>query len=339
MASTYPDARWTPLGAQTETRMTRHSVVCVHTMAGYLVSTDGYFRIGNGEGFRGTESHYGVGGKWGPDLGGGLDGAVWQWQDRAYGADANLDGKPRVISIETADNAVRPIQPWTPAQVSAITRLCAWECSLAAHADCPAGWTCREGVEWEGIRVAIPPVLIPDTQSHRRGLAYHAQGAADHTVGEWWSTTPSKDCPTAPRIAQFKTTVIPGVQQLLAARTDEEADELNETQARQLGQTWDWTGKIGRRVPEDMPTQLAELRDGLKALRADVEQIPAPAVYVKVPPAAEVYQVRDGKARHVSAEEWALVGAPESLIKKLDPARDAALLGQLGITTPTPQGA
>jgi hypothetical protein len=103
----YPGARWTPLGAQTQDPMARHDIVCAHTMAGYLVSTDQYFRIGNGEGYRGTESHYGIGGQWGPDLGG------------------------------------------------------------------------------------------------------------KHTVGEWWSTTPSKDCPTAVRITQFKTIVIPAVQAAL----------------------------------------------------------------------------------------------------------------------------
>src|SRR5215207_1024639 len=120
---TYPGARWKPLGAQTETRMTGHDIVCLHTMVGYLTSTDRYFRIYNGEGYRGTESHFGIGGKWGPDLGGDLDGAVWQWQDLDYQASANLDGNDRVISIETADNAPQypdDLEPWTPAQLSAI---------------------------------------------------------------------------------------------------------------------------------------------------------------------------------------------------------------------------
>lgn len=209
-ALTYPGARWTPLGAQTESRMTSHDVICAHTMVGYLTSTDRYFRISNGPGFRGTESHFGVGGKWGPDLGGHLDGAVWQWQDLAFGADANLDGKGRVISFETADNApARPedIAPWTPAQLDGIVALCDWLCSPAAHAKCPSSWACH--------RSGIPRALIPDSKPGRRGLGYHAQGAAERVPGgEAWSTSPTKPCPAAARIRQFKTIVVPRVAAL-----------------------------------------------------------------------------------------------------------------------------
>ena len=59
-------------------------------------------------GYQGTESHFGVGGRWGGDAKAGLDGTVWQWQDLLYTADANLDGAWDVISIETADNAAHP---------------------------------------------------------------------------------------------------------------------------------------------------------------------------------------------------------------------------------------
>lgn len=220
---TAPPIKQAPLGPQTQPPMSRHDIICVHTMVGYLVSTDGYFRISNGAGYDGTESHYGIGGKWGPDLGGGWDGRIWQWQTLARTADANLEGNPRVISIETADNAARPIAPWTPKQVAALIDLIAWLCTPAAHAKCPETWVCR--------REGIPARLVPDTQSHRRGLAYHAQGARDHTVGEWWSVTHSKDCPTDPRIAQFEQDVIPGVQRKLAgqkedALTDEQMAEI-----------------------------------------------------------------------------------------------------------------
>lgn len=218
---TAPAIRQAPLGPQTQPRMSRHDIICVHTMVGYLTSTDAYFRTSNGTGYDGTESHYGIGGKWGPDLGGGWDGAIWQWQNLAYTADANYEGNPRVISIETADNAVRPIEPWTAAQVSAITRLVAWLCTPAAHAGCPDTWQCHQ--------TGIPAVLVPDTQPSRRGLAYHAQGAAEHTVGEWWSTTPAKDCPTAVRISQFKTTIIPGVRALLAGEPE---DDMPYTEAQ-----------------------------------------------------------------------------------------------------------
>ena len=212
-----------PLGPQTQPPMSRHDVICVHTMVGYLVSTDKFFRISNGAGYDGTESHYGIGGRWGPDLGGGWDGAIWQWQALLRTADANFQGNPRVISIETADNAARPIEPWTLSQVASLVDLIAWLCTPAAHAGCPRDWTChREG---------IPAVLVPDTQSNRRGLAYHAQGAAEHTVGEWWSTSPGKDCPTNARISQFKNVVIPGVQRRLAGNEEEDMALSDEDKA------------------------------------------------------------------------------------------------------------
>lgn len=209
-AALYPGARWYPLGAQTETRMRSHDIVCLHTMVGYLASTDPYFRVTNGAGFAGTESHFGVGGKWGRDVpasGGSLDGVTWQWQDLAYGADANLDGKTRVISIETADNApARPedIEAWTDRQVEEIVRLVDWLCSPAAHAKCPAGWLCRDA--------GIPRVLIPDSKPGRRGIGYHAQGAAERVAGgERWSTSSTKPCPGARRIAQLRNVIVPRV--------------------------------------------------------------------------------------------------------------------------------
>jgi hypothetical protein len=213
VAITSPEIRIAPLGPQTQPRMARHDIICVHTMVGYLVSTDRFFRVSNGAGYAGTESHFGVGGKWGPDLGGGWDGAIWRWQDLAHTADANVDGNPRVISIETADNAARPIAPWTDAQVDSLVHLIAWLCTPAAHADCPPSWPCHQ--------VGIPPMLVPDTQPTRRGLAYHAQGAADRTVGEWWSTDHHKDCPTPARVEQYKRIVIPRV----AARLNGEEDD------------------------------------------------------------------------------------------------------------------
>lgn len=195
-ALVYPGSRYKPLGPQTQRLMLAHDIVCNHTMVGYLISTDRYFRISNGVGFRGTESHYGVGGKWGPDLGGGLDGAVWQWQDRRYSADANLDGWDRVISIETADNAARPIQPWTPKMCQSLAEIWAWESSPAAHALCPSSWKCHQ--------VGIPLELIPDTRQGRRGIGWHAQGAPQNRVsgGEAWTNSYGKDCPTAARIRQ-----------------------------------------------------------------------------------------------------------------------------------------
>lgn len=208
----YPNALYKPLGAQTEPVMRGHHVVCVHTMVGYLSSTDKYFRLTNGLGYNGTESHYGVGGPWGGDGALQLDGTVWQWQDRGRQADANVDGGFTVISIETADNAPglpQDITEWSAAQVDALVALIAWECSAAAHAECPAGWDCRDG---------IPAVLIPDTQPGRRGIGYHRQGIDPWRVsgGVRWSLSRGKACPGDRRIAQLTNVVIPRVQAALS---------------------------------------------------------------------------------------------------------------------------
>lgn len=223
MPITYPGAKWTPLaGNQTQPRMTSHDIVCLHTMVGYLTSTDGYFRVSNGRGFDGTESHFGIGGPWGPDLGGGLDGMVYQWQDLAYTADANYLGNSRVISIETADNAVRPIAAWSSAQLGAIIDLVRWLCSVEAHAKCPPSWQCNQA--------GIPCRPVPDSRIGHRGVAWHSQGCEGSAYwrgGQLWSTSYGKDCPTEVRISQLLTTVIPHAARggVLAPEDDMTPDE------------------------------------------------------------------------------------------------------------------
>ena len=69
----YPSASWRPLGTQSEPAITPR-ILIFHTMVGSLKGTDALFR---GQGYTGTESHFGVGGPWD---GAALDGAVWQWQ-------------------------------------------------------------------------------------------------------------------------------------------------------------------------------------------------------------------------------------------------------------------
>jgi hypothetical protein len=194
--TTMPGAKYRPLErTQGQSRMARHDIICLHTMVGSLTSTDAFFKRG---GWSGTESHFGVGGKWGADATHGLDGEIYQWQDTEYVAHANLEGNHRVISVETADNAPNlpsQIKPWTPAQLDAIVRIIAWACR----------------------KYEIPAVLIPDTKPGRRGIGYHRQGC-EHSRGigkvpgflvaggERWSTSRGKECPGAQRIAQ-----IPGI--------------------------------------------------------------------------------------------------------------------------------
>lgn len=217
MAKKYPDAEQRILGKQTQGKMTSHDIVCLHTMVGYLASTDTMFKSG---GFSGTESHFGVGGAWGSDVSRGLDGKVYQWQLLSHRADANLYGNHRVISIETADNAPRSasdIAPWSTKQVAALIKLVSWLCSKEAHTDCPQTWECHKS--------GIPVALIPDTKPGRRGIAYHRQGVdpvggagtrPGYRVngGELWSTARGKECPGTSRIAQISSVLIPGIKSL-----------------------------------------------------------------------------------------------------------------------------
>lgn len=211
MAAQAPSLSYRPLGTQSEPTMRAHNIVCLHTMVGYLTSTDRYFRAVNGAGYAGTESHYGIGGAWGGDVAAGLDGSIWQWQDLGHTADANLDGNAEVISIETADNAprlARDIEPWTARQLESIIGLVAWLCTPAAHAGCPGDWECH--------RSGIPAALVPDTRPGRRGIAYHRQGVNPWRVdgGVSWSGSPGKACPGVARIGQIAQ-IITGVQAVL----------------------------------------------------------------------------------------------------------------------------
>jgi hypothetical protein len=203
MAQRYPRAQYRPLGRQTQNRMVAHDIVCLHTMVSSLAACDRYFRL---QGYGGTESHYGVGDR--------TDPRVLQWQDRAYRADANLEGNPRVISVETADTRGEfgrwtgvNVPAWSSWQLQALEDLLVWECSRAAHVGCPPSWRCHQ--------VGIPAVLIPDTRPGRRGIGYHRQGVDPWRVagGEVWSRSRGKVCPGDRRVKQ-----IPALVDRVAAR-------------------------------------------------------------------------------------------------------------------------
>jgi hypothetical protein len=212
----FDGATYRPLAAkQTQPQMQSHDIVCLHTMVGNLSSTDAMFHE---NGWGGTESHFGVGGKWGPDAGKGWDGKIFQWQDTAFTADANLNGNHHVISIETADNAPKTaeqILPWTAAQLDSIVAIVAWACET----------------------YDIPATLVPDSKPGRRGIAYHRQGIlhsdglGSHpgwlvAGGEHWSTSTGKGCPGPTRIAQLQSVVIPRVQMKLLTGVDMTKQEL-----------------------------------------------------------------------------------------------------------------
>jgi len=232
--TTFPDiARVRLLGTQTQARMARHDIICLHTMVGNLTSTFNMFKQG---GFTGVESHFGIGGIWGPDDDAGLNGVAWQFQDTDFRADANLEGNDRIISIETADNAPQAaadIRPWTPAQQDRIVRLVAALCQ----------------------RYDIPAVLVPDSRSDRRGIAYHRQGCqhsgGTHPAGflqpgcEKWSTAVGKECPGPARIAQIPG-IITRVRAVLAGPEKEGTDMAFEPKDV-------WNGKGTDMIPHNDP--------------------------------------------------------------------------------------
>lgn len=167
----YPAASWRPLGTQVEPRITPR-VLVFHTMVGYLASTDTMFR---GQGYTGTESHFGVGGPWD---GAALDGAVWQWQSLDYQADAQNAGNAYATSIETADGG-EPLRAWSSKQLDALVALGAWWCT----------------------QTGAPARLV--TSTSQSGIGYHAQFSA-------WAPD-GRSCPGRTRIAQLIDVVIPRI--------------------------------------------------------------------------------------------------------------------------------
>lgn len=264
--TTYPGAKFRPLAAeQGQPRMARHDIVCLHTMVGNLSSTDRMFRA---NGWGGTESHFGVGGKWGD----GLDGVVYQWQDTEFQADANLEGNRRIISIETGDNAPqRPsdIEPWTAKQQDAIVAITAWACK----------------------KYDIPAVLIPDSKPGRRGIGYHRLGCqhsgGTHPAGflqvggEEWSSSVGKECPTPARIAQIPG-IVARVKAVLAGKTQEADVALSEPDLAKIANEV-WTAKpalAGQQVDgllHELDLRSASTEKRLGALEAELGEVKAQA--------------------------------------------------------------
>lgn len=226
-----PGARWSPLAGDwwKQPRMTGHDIVCIHTMVGSLTGTGRYF---GADGYRGPESHFGTGGR----------GEKVQWQDLRFQADANLDGRRNVISLENADmgpgfprwdtRSADNVPPFTDEQVQSIAELVAWACDKRTHARCPSSWACH--------RYGIPVALIPDTRPGRRGVGYHRQGCDPYRVagGVRWSAAYGKGCPGPARIRQVNDLIIPRARLLLAGANPEEDDVA--TPAENASATWNY---------------------------------------------------------------------------------------------------
>lgn len=229
-----PGVQWRPLPRPSSTRMSAHDVVVIHTMVGSLEGTDGYFRrLTNG-----VNSHFGTGG----------DGTIRQWVDTTVRSGANGDGNYRCISIENADmgpqfpawntNDGGAVPPFTPAQIEANARICAW--ANTTH--------------------GIPLALIPDSKPGRRGIGFHRLGVPGYVVagGERWSSAAGKVCPAVRRIAQIPQIIDRARQIVGSAPIAQEEDEMTPEQAAQLARIhFELTNRFPSRVAGSKATETA----------------------------------------------------------------------------------
>lgn len=168
-------AKFRPLGTQTEPKI-KNKILIFHTMGGNLAVVDRMFRVG---GYDGTESTFGVGGRWSSE---DTDGDLYQWQVMGRQADAQYAGNLIADSIETADGG-NPNNPWTTAQMHTLIRLTVSWCRYTKN-------PCR--------LVARP---------NGTGLGYHMQF-------EVWNED-HHGCPGQVRIGQLHDIVIPKAAAIL----------------------------------------------------------------------------------------------------------------------------
>ena len=178
-----PFASWRPLGTVTdEPSIGTPRLVIVHTMVGGLLGTERYFKTGNGAGYSGTESTFGLGGP----HDGTLDGVLYQWQRLDRQADAQYDANAWATSVETSDGG-HPSEPWSDKQLASLVRLGVWWCRQTGR---PA-------------TLATSPTGV--------GFGYHRQ------FPEW--NRSGHSCPGDVRQNQFLKVVLPRIHAALSTPT------------------------------------------------------------------------------------------------------------------------
>jgi hypothetical protein len=178
MQTIYPGALWRPLSdVQTEPGIVPRQLIW-HTMVGYLGSTENMFRK---DGYWGTESTFGVGGKYD----GALDGVVYQWQSLDHQADAQFDANAWANSIENSDGG-HWTEPFTEKQVEAHIRLGVWWCH----------------------QTGVAPVKAP---------AWNAPGFGYHAMFHEWNLE-AHSCPGPARASQLENEIWPEIAHVLNTR-------------------------------------------------------------------------------------------------------------------------
>jgi hypothetical protein len=152
--------------------MSRHDIVCVHTIVGYAPAHAAHFSV------RG-------------------DGTILQSRDTVYKSGANLEGNHRVIAIENEDHGPH-FPSWSGSNVPALT-----PAQVLANAQI---------LRWAHETHGVPLQLCPNSLPSSRGLAYHRQGIDGNFTdgypgrvpgGETWTLSYGKVCPGARRISQL----------------------------------------------------------------------------------------------------------------------------------------
>ncbi|HZA40156.1 MAG TPA: N-acetylmuramoyl-L-alanine amidase [Actinomycetota bacterium] len=175
--------------------MSRHDIVCVHTIVGTAPATAAHFSTA-------------------------ADGTIHQSRDTKFKSAANLSGNHRIIAIENEDRGSafgawdtsdgHAVPAFTPQQLDAIAKILAW-----AHKE-----------------HGIPLQLCPDSKPTSRGLAYHRQGIDGNfgpfrhpgrvEAGEQWSGSFGKVCPGDRRIDQL-TAILEKAREIVEGGFDEVA--------------------------------------------------------------------------------------------------------------------
>jgi len=173
--------------------MSRHDVVCVHTIVGHDPAQAAHFSTGS-------------------------DGAITQSRDTDVQSAANYEGNYRVISIENEDIGPE-YGPWDTRDGHAVPGFTA-----------PQRESIAQILAWCHRVHGVPLELVPDSRTTRRGVAYHRQGVPGNWTdyafgglvpgGEVWTTTPGKVCPGDRRIAELINLIIPRARVLAGLQED-----------------------------------------------------------------------------------------------------------------------
>lgn len=166
-----PGSEW--LGEHGGSTITRHDIVCVHTIVGHAPAHAAHF-----------STHH--------------DGRIQQSRDTKYRSAANLNGNYRIVAIENEDHG-GSFPAWSGSNVPALT-----DAQVTANAEILA---------WAHRTHGVPLQLCPNSRPGSKGLAYHRQGIDGNfggfdfpgrvSGGEVWTEHFGKVCPGDRRIAQL----------------------------------------------------------------------------------------------------------------------------------------